>query len=116
MSSKSYTKGYMFEVAIKAYFVALGYFVVRSSGSHTPVDLVVCKLGDGAPETIFVQCKTMAKYLSKKDEKVLHDLGMEAHCRVLLAYKSPQPKGRQYEFRNLIEDYNEETQSEMSGM
>ena len=116
MSSKSYTKGYMFEVAIKAYFVSLGYFVVRSSGSHTAVDLVACKLGDGAPETIFIQCKTMAKYLSKADEKILSDLGNQAKCRVLLAYKSPQQKGRQYEFRNLCEDFNEETQGEMSGM
>jgi Holliday junction resolvase len=44
-----------FERAVKRHLEGKGYFVIRSAGSHGPVDLAAWPLGDG--KVVFVQCK-----------------------------------------------------------
>jgi Holliday junction resolvase len=50
-----YRKGSDFERLVKHWLEGEGYFVVRSAGSHGPVDLVAIK---GSSPTLLVQCKT----------------------------------------------------------
>lgn len=52
-----YRKGTDFERVVKYYLEGEGYFVVRSAGSHGPVDLVAMKADT---PTMLVQCKTGA--------------------------------------------------------
>jgi Holliday junction resolvase len=63
----NYERGRMFEYELAAKFENLGWFVFRSAGSHTPVDLLVC-----LPNQLwFIQCKTTTKTVSLK--KMLSD-------------------------------------------
>jgi Holliday junction resolvase len=53
LPNKNYVNGRGREYRAKAHFEGLGYFVVRSAGSHSPADLVAVKRG----EVVLVQCK-----------------------------------------------------------
>lgn len=52
MPNKNYISGRNFEYRVKKYLEKEGWFVVRTAGSHSPVDLVAFSL---AP--LFIQCK-----------------------------------------------------------
>lgn len=54
-----YHKGRRLEYRVKKLFESQGYFVIRSSGSHTPVDIVAIN----KDEVVLIQCCT------KKDKK-----------------------------------------------
>lgn len=50
----NYARGRAFEYRVRDYLITLGYVVLRSAGSHTPIDLIAI-FGDG--EILFVQCQ-----------------------------------------------------------
>lgn len=89
MANTNYQKGAQFEWKVKSHFEALGFFVIRSSGSHSILDLMGFKgFADGTLQVIAVQCKTDG-VLSKADRLELIAMRNEHHglIRVLHAYK-----------------------------
>lgn len=81
MSNKYYVIGSNFERKIKREFENRGYFVVRSAGSKSPIDLVAIK--EGIP--ILVQCKI--KEITKKEIDELRKLQNKVKCKVLAIVK-----------------------------
>jgi Holliday junction resolvase len=53
MTNKNYVNGRNFEYRIRDMFIQKGFNVIRSAGSHTPIDLVAF---DGY-RVFFIQCK-----------------------------------------------------------
>lgn len=49
----NYHRGAYFERRVQRYYEKLGYLVIRSAGSHSPIDLVALKAG----EVKLIQCK-----------------------------------------------------------
>jgi len=48
--SKAYKRGRDFEYRVKRRLEGCGFFVIRSAGSHSPVDLVAVRVCDGGCE------------------------------------------------------------------
>lgn len=89
-----YARGVAFENQCQHYFEDLGYKVVRSAGSHGPIDLICGKKDEG---TILVQCR-MRGNVSKEEVAELREWAKDFNnARVLLAYKV----GKGKEFKNL---------------
>lgn len=95
MASKGYQLGYDFEVRVKKYLEADGWYVVRSSGSHSPIDLLAVKLNE---QPIGIQCRRTER-LSKAEDAELKKLGATYGFRPLLVYRLPD---KSIEFRNLL--------------
>jgi Holliday junction resolvase len=72
MASK-YNRGANAERRVKKYYEERGYFVVRSAGSHSPVDLVAVRDG----RITFVQVKSGESPMPKRDVDKLIRLGAE---------------------------------------
>jgi Holliday junction resolvase len=53
----NYGNGVRFEYEMMKFYVAHGYFVMRSAGSHSPVDLIAFKVVDGRMVGYLIQCK-----------------------------------------------------------
>jgi Holliday junction resolvase len=72
----NYAKGRGFEQRARSRLEQRGYFVVRSAGSKTPVDLVAIKSNE---RPLFVQCKGGTRSLSRAQRLAFvdfaHDLG-----------------------------------------
>ncbi len=79
MPNKRYNAGRAFEYRVRDYFIERGYFVLRSAGSRSPLDLVCLKAG----EMIIVQCKRDGR-LGKVEREHLIALGEEFGCQVQL--------------------------------
>ncbi len=60
----NYSRGHAFELRARSRLEEQGWFVVRSAGSKTPVDLVAIK-SDQRP--LFVQAKSGTRSLSKRE-------------------------------------------------
>jgi Holliday junction resolvase len=59
MPTTNYARGRAFEYRIKKHLEALGYRVIRSAASHSPIDLLAGGSGGGSiPPIVAVQCKT----------------------------------------------------------
>jgi Holliday junction resolvase len=69
MVNKNYVAGRNLEYRIKKSLESKGYFVIRSSGSHTPIDLVAIKNS----VTYLIQAKNNCR-VSKKELKELFEL------------------------------------------
>jgi Holliday junction resolvase len=79
----NYTKGYRFERRCAKTLEAMGFFVIRSAGSHGSFDLVALK-----PRTVWlVQCKVNREDLSKTERKALKRLAESLEARAVLAYR-----------------------------
>lgn len=66
-----YSIGAAFERRVKADLEELGYFVVRSAGSHGPADLVALKKEEnGTTKVMLCQCKT-GGVISKSEREEL---------------------------------------------
>lgn len=64
MPNLNYKKGSAFERKIQKHFESRGWFVIRSAGSHTPVDLVVLfKNQHLTTEPLLIQCKSSKKMI-----------------------------------------------------
>jgi Holliday junction resolvase len=81
----NYRRGRAFEYRVMDYFRKLGFFVMRSAGSHGPVDLVALKKGSTwvmddldvgkrltqEVHVVFIQCKTDGKMLLEERSSLL---------------------------------------------
>jgi len=79
-----YKKGYRFELDVKKQYESRGYKVVRSSGSHTPVDLIAMKNG----EIIQIQCKNMKQKISKAEKHEIEKWAKATGFPVIIIYKT----------------------------
>ena len=82
--NNNYRRGYNFELRVKRSLEKRGYFVVRSSGSHGPADLLAVSK-DG--KVIAVQCK-LDGYLPPKEFRKLLVLAARYPVTPYLASKS----------------------------
>jgi Holliday junction resolvase len=82
--NRNYVSGARFERRVKEYYENMGYFVVRSAGSHSPVDLVAIKKNGSA---LFIQCKTDGK-MSPKEKAELIAVSKKAGAIPLVAWRS----------------------------
>lgn len=82
MTNSNYQRGANFERKVKKWYESQGCFVIRSAGSHSPVDLVVLRYG----QTVLVQCKTDGK-LPEEEEMALRKVATGHNCIAHLAYK-----------------------------
>lgn len=71
--ASQYQRGATAERRVKKYFEERGYFVVRSAGSHSPVDLVAVLDG----KVTFVQVKSGQAKMTKAEEEKFIDLGRQ---------------------------------------
>lgn len=76
----NYARGRAFEYRVKEHLEALGYRVIRSAGSHSPVDLVAF----GRGRWLFVQCKRDGK-LADEEARWLKSWGSFSGAWVILA-------------------------------
>ena len=78
MPNNSYRSGSDFERFIRDVYESQGYSCVRSAGSHTPVDLIAWKIGEGWISHVdLVQCKKERKKHSY-DEDCIELAGVPA--------------------------------------
>lgn len=88
MPNKNYQKGRQFEYRVKKYLEENGsHLVIRSAGSHSPIDLVA--FGEnpfGDHRTLLVQCKADGK-ISKADLKELELISYWGYAAVVIAKK-----------------------------
>ena len=77
----AYRRGVAFERTIKKDLEARGYFVLRSAGSHSPVDLVALRWDR---DVLLVQCKAHG-VLSPADRAVLDELETKTDGTAVLA-------------------------------
>jgi Holliday junction resolvase len=82
--TSAYAKGRGFEQRARVRLEERGYFVVRSAGSKTPVDLVAIKSGE---QPLFVQCKSGARSLSRAQRLVFADFARELGAVPVLCEK-----------------------------
>ena len=75
----NYRVGMRFELRVRDYFQTGNWFVIRSAGSRSPIDLVAFKGGGVA----LVQCKTDG-VMSNAERAQLQELARETGCRVYL--------------------------------
>lgn len=88
----AYRKGALFEHRVKDRLEELGYVVVRSAGSHKPMDLVAIN-GSRDWSPLFVECKMRGlRDFSKHDRLLLWDIAKRARGIPLLAEKQKEGK------------------------
>jgi len=93
LPNKKYQKGYRFENRVKKFYEGLGYFVVRSAGSHSPADLIAIKTKHNKgiyPFVLLIQCKTDGK-ISPAERQKLVEIAKQTCTIPVIAYK-PSPK------------------------
>ena len=83
MPNAKYISGRTFEYKVKSFLEGQGYFVVRSAGSHSPVDLVAV---DSLGQVLFVQCKLKGA-MTKKEQKDFAGFTNKYNCTPIFAYK-----------------------------
>jgi Holliday junction resolvase len=79
----NYQRGATFERRVKKDLEECGYFVVRSAGSKSPVDLVGIKNG----MCVLYQCKYGSGVMSKKERERFNKLCRDLYCAGYLAYQ-----------------------------
>lgn len=90
-----YSRGRAFEYRVRDFLKRNGWFVIRSAGSKTPVDLAAFK----SNRTVFLQCKaSKTPTLAKKERKALIMLKRTLRIEVGIAYRGP---GNAIAFRSI---------------
>ncbi len=79
-----YKKGYRFELDVKKQWEQKGYCVIRSSGSHTPVDLVCIK----NKIVIQIQCKDVSHKISNAEKEEITKWANVTGFPVIIMYKT----------------------------
>lgn len=92
--SSKYRRGRQFEYHIRNLLRGLGYFVMRSPASKSPIDLVAIKTGT----VLFVQCKTSGALIVSEWNELL-DLATSVGAVPVLAFRHMV---RQVTYRKLI--------------
>lgn len=81
---QTYKKGYRFELEVKKQWEQRGYCVVRSSGSHTPVDLVAMK----DKLVVQIQCKNIDRKITSTEKADINKWANVTGFPVVIMYKS----------------------------
>lgn len=74
MTNRNYVSGRNFEYKVKKHLESRGYFVIRSAGSHSPVDLLA--VNPTYYHILVIQCKHGKSRMNKKS---LSDLNITAN-------------------------------------
>lgn len=74
------SKGRRFEYRVRGHFQCAGFFVLRSAGSRTPIDLIAFKRG----MILFIQCKTVG-IMTKAKRQELYTLAEANGALALIA-------------------------------
>ena len=77
----NYSRGANFERRVKKYLENGGYLVIRSAGSHSPVDLVALRAG----EVLLIQVKLNGEIPQVEAEQLI-EIARENQCQALLAW------------------------------
>lgn len=85
MPNRAYQRGAKFERECKRQAEEHGFFVIRSAGSHSPIDLVFVRL---CGRVTLVQCKKDGK-VSNEEWQKLETIGKRYHSDVLIMSKGP---------------------------
>lgn len=106
----NYQRGAIFERRVKARLEACGYFVLRSAGSHSPVDLCAFK-PEGWP--LFVQCARdghvgRQKWASiagaaSRSNALAVVASVDGRRRLIFRVPAPEPHGRWQLIHDLTE-------------
>jgi Holliday junction resolvase len=75
----NYSRGANFERRVQRYLEKQDWFVIRSAGSHSIIDLVALSGG----EVKLIQCK-IDGVLSSAEREQLHELARDTKCQVYL--------------------------------
>lgn len=86
-----YRRGREFEYRVRDILVARGYRARRSRGSRGPYDIRAWKLDS---PTLFVEVKSLKKYMSKKHWLRLNEAAHEAGAIPLLAHRTREGRCR----------------------
>jgi Holliday junction resolvase len=84
----NYEKGRNFEYRVREHFRKLGFFVARSAGSKTPVDLLAVS-SIGSP--LFIQCKNSTK-ISKNERVKFKETCKSYNCLGVIVGKDVKGK------------------------
>jgi len=90
MPNKNYISGRRFEYKVKKFYERIGFFVVRTAGSHSPIDLIAFRK-NGTRKPIFIQCKYKRggnPSISDKDREVLVCLRRALGVETKIAYNN----------------------------
>ncbi len=80
----AYERGVYFERRVQTYLTKHGWVVIRSAGSHGPVDLICAKGG----EIRVIQCKYDTDgYLTPAERSGLLAVAAEFGCMPVVAYR-----------------------------
>ncbi|MFQ6055539.1 MAG: restriction endonuclease [Methanosarcinales archaeon] len=90
MGNIFYSRGVKLEYKVKNLLEEKGYFVMRSVGSHGPVDLIA---GNGR-EIIVIQCKTNLERINKEDIRSLNIAAVKLKAKPFIV-------GKEMEFINV---------------
>lgn len=90
----TYRRGANFERRVKKYFEDLGYYVIRSAGSHGVFDLIAIKRGI----VLGIQCKIDGK-LTPKEKLAMLTASAKFGIKPLLAYREGRKLKIEYLFR-----------------
>lgn len=99
MSRSQYARARDFEYAVRDDMEKLGYVVVRSAGSRTPVDIYAFD----AEIKVFIQCKTNG-VLPPKEWNRFYSLCKSVNAIPILAMRNNKGRGIVYK---LLTDYKE---------
>ena len=80
---KRYRRGADFERRVKKHFEGEGFLVVRSAGSHSPIDLIAMR--EGVFMLIQVTIDRKQKSIAELDE--LKAIAKENKCQALFIYR-----------------------------
>jgi len=90
MSRSNYKRGYAFELRVRKFLESIGFFVIRSAGSHGVADLLAFKRGE-SKRPLMIQCKTDGN-ISSNERKELWNIAQECNCDAVIASKDKQKK------------------------
>jgi len=96
----NYARGANFEREVKKWYEDKGCFVIRSAGSHSPVDLVVFRSSQKTyrpgwkceNNPFFIQVKRDGKFSREERDKLI-ELANEYGATPLLAYRDKEEEG-----------------------
>ncbi len=81
----NYKRGYNFERRVRLFLEDLGFYVIRSAGSHGVADLVAFQRDSGRPP-LFIQCKRHGQ-ISKGEKQKLFDTAETVHAWPMLCHR-----------------------------
>jgi len=99
MVNKMYARGRAFEYKVRDEFVAKGYFVLRSAGSKTIVDLLALKINqptlvsnEQGPSVVLIQCGEITPEKEAALKRLAVVTGSNFELRQIPPKRKPNPE------------------------